>query len=245
MSNKPSREVKKGFWREVLSPRRVGQALGAAALVAINPRALARAVRRAFRSAAERRQEEETRRDVQVRLGRTRIRRHLARQRTLEQRLLNLAKRALALGDEARFRQIGKQILWTRQNIQRWERYLLALEMLEARRDQARASVEMMDAVRTISASLESLSKPEDVATLQQEMEKGLAQAASLEERTEVLLEAMDAALESDAPLADDQLEGLQSDLTEAVMQEEQAAFSPDMEADLQRIRDELERLNK
>ena len=241
MSNNTSREMKQGFWRTILHPRRIAQALGAAVLVAVNPRQLARAVRRLFRSASEKRQEEETRRTVQIRMGRVRIRRLIAQQRTLEKRLLDLAKRAVALGDEARFRQLGKQVLQVRQNIRRWERYLLTLEMLEARRDQARASVELVEAVKAINASLESLTAPEDITALQQSLEKSLAQAATVEERTEVMLEAMDAALDAEMPLDETSLADLQQTLTDEVIRDEQATFDPEIEEELRRIRADLE----
>ena len=239
MSNKESQGS--ASWRRWITPRRVGEALGAAALLTVSPRQLARAVRRAFRSAAERRREEETRREVQVRMGQARIRRLLAKQRALEKRLLTLAKRALSLGDEARFRQLGQQILALRQSNRQWERYLLTLDMLAARRDQAQATAEMVAAVKAVSDSLAASAEGMDMTALQEQLARGMAQAATLEERTAVLLETVDAALASEAPPDEEALQALQADLTADIVNAESSAFDPDLEADLQRMRAELE----
>ena len=231
---------RRGALREVLTPQRVGQALLAALLVAIDPRKLARFVRRLFWSPEARRREAELRQDVQVRMGHARIRRHLAHMRTLEKRLLHLAKRALALGDEDRFRQLGLQVLWTRRNIQQWERYLLTLEMLEVRRDQARVAAALMEAVKALGDSLTALAGSQTILEMQQTLERGLAQAATMEERTALMLEALDDALSAHIPADEQALTALQQQLTEDIIREERKAFDPEMEAELQRLREEL-----
>jgi len=210
-----------------------------------DPKKVANVLKKTFRSAKERRQEAELERQVQFRMGKTRLQRHIAKQKKMASRLNNLAKRALSLNDEARFRQVGRQLIWTRQDIQRWEQYLLSLEILEARRDQSQASVDLLQSIKALSESLGEMAGPQDVAALQQELESGLARAASLEERMGVVMEVMDTTLSAEIQVDEDALEGLESRLSEEVASQEAATFNHQIEEGLRKIRQELENQEK
>lgn len=210
-----------------------------------DPKKVADVLKKTFRSAEERRQEAELERQVQFRMGKTRLQRHIAKQKKMASRLNNLAKRALSLNDEARFRQVGRQLIWTRQDIQRWEQYLLSLEILEARRDQSQASVDLLQSIKALSESLGEMAGPQDVAALQQELESGLARAASLEERMGVVMEVMDTTLSAEIQVDEDALEGLESRLAEEVASQEAVTFNSQIEEGLRKIRQELENQEK
>lgn len=198
-----------------------------------------------FKPAEEKQAEREQERDVQLRTGKARIRHHINRQQEMVSQLTALAKRALALNDEDHFRQAGRQMLWCKQDIQRWEKYLLSLDILQARRDQVKASVDLIQSVKAISASLAELAGPQNVADLQKEMEQGLARAASLEERMDVMMAMMDDTLSGEARVDEGALEKLKRALTDQVAEEETAAFDPELEAELRQIRQELEKPSK
>ena len=70
----------------------------------------------------------DTERTMQVRQTQRRIRKHIDKQLTAERRLKQLAQRALDLGDDRQFSQIARQILWTRNDVASWERYLVAVQ---------------------------------------------------------------------------------------------------------------------
>jgi hypothetical protein len=194
-----------------------------------------------FKPAEQRRQEEETNRQVKIRLGMTRIRRHLSRQRDLRARLLALAKRALALNDQERFRQIGHQILQIESNLVRWEKFLLSLEVLEAQNDRVRATVDFIETLQTLSESLAETGQSERMAQLQMDLEANLARAASVEERLEAMMETIDGALTGDVRADEGALQQLERELSEQIAQEEARAFDPQIEQSLQKIRQELE----
>ena len=210
-----------------------------------DPKKVAKAIDKLFQSPEERRQEVEMNRDVQVRLGKARLRRHLAHQQEMLKKLTSLAKRALALNDDERFRQVGRQLLWTQQDVQRWEKYLLSLEVLEARRDQVKASVDLLQSVKAMSESLSELAAPAQMADLQRDLEQGLARASSMEERMALMMEVMDATLASDMPADETALEGLESKLTEEVAADESAAFDPALDELRRKIRQEMEHERK
>jgi hypothetical protein len=174
-------------------------------------------------------------------MGMARLRRHISHQKDMQNRLTALARQALKINDTARFRQVGRQLLWTQQDILRWEKYVLSLELLSARRDQAKSAVEVLQAVKTMSESLTDLSAPEKVASLQLELEKGLAQATTLDERMGIMMEMMDSALESDMNVDDSALADLESSLLEKISAEEKVDFDGEIEAGLENIRRELE----
>jgi polyribonucleotide nucleotidyltransferase len=209
--------------------------------MAPEPKKVARVIRKLFRSGAERREEEEQERDVQIRMGKTRIRRHIGQQQEMVRRLTALARQALKLSDEGRFKQVGRQLLWTKKDIERWEKYLLSLEMLEARRDQVRASVDLISSVKAMTESLGALSQPEQVGDLQREMEQGLARASNLEERMDLMMGMMDETLAAGMPADEESLSALQADLTGEVAQQERQNFDKEIEDGLSQIRQELD----
>lgn len=210
-----------------------------------DPKDVAKTINRIFRNREERQQDVEFNRDVQVRMGKTRLKRHLANQKNMVIRLKALAKRALSLNNETKFRQVGRQLLWTQQDIQRWEQYLLSLEVLEARRDQARASVDLIKSVKAMSDSLSDLAAPGQMSELQRDLEEGLARASSLEERMAVMMDVMDSTLTADMVVDESALTDLEDGLTDEIAQQEAAMFDEEIEASLSKIRDELESKGK
>ena len=204
------------------------------------PEKVARVIKSIFKTAKERRQEAEMEREVQVRMSKARLQRHIQKQKKMAVRLRSFAKRALAINDDARFRQVGRQLLWTQKDILRWEKYLLSLEILQARRDQANASVELIDAIKAMSESMTEMAGPQDMAELQRELETGLAKASTLNERMEVMMEVMDATVSADTLVEEDQLSDLKANLTEDVVREEASEFDREIEDGLRQIRKEL-----
>lgn len=205
------------------------------------PEKVARVIKSIFKTAKERRQEAEMEREVQVRMSKARLQRHIQKQKKMAVRLRSFAKRALAINDNARFRQVGRQLLWTQKDILQWEKYLLSLEILQARRDQANASVELIDAIKTMSESMTEMAGPQDMAELQRELETGLARASTLNERMKVMMEVMDATVSADTLVEEDQLADLEADLTGDIAQEEASEFDREIEDGLRQIRKELE----
>ena len=174
-------------------------------------------------------------------MGKTRLKRHIAKQKQMCMRLRRLAKRALEINDQARFRQAGRQLLWTQRDLGRWEKYLLSLELLEARRDQVKTSVELIQSIKAMSESLNELAEPGQIGELQRELEVGLARASNLEERMAVMLDVMDSTLSADMLIEEDGLTALEEGLSEEVAGEEAAAFDREIEEGLRQIRKELE----
>lgn len=185
--------------------------------------------------------DKEMEREIRIRRGKTSIRRHIHTQQTMQQRLWNLGKRALRLGDEAQFRRIGALYLKAREDVNRWERYLLTFETLEARRDQAKATVSFLEALKALNESLLEASSPQAMARMQQDLAEGLARAGTLEDRLAVMLELTDETLIASEPVSTADLAELQAKIESEVVTGEADSFDARIEEGLRSIREEME----
>ena len=140
----------------------------------------------------ERQRTKEIERDMQARRGKARIRRHINNQKKMSTKLWEMGKRALALGDRRQFISIGKQYLWTLEDIKRWERYLLAFESIEARRDQARSMAEFMRSIQAMSRSVLANASPKAIAETQKDLELAIARAQNLEQMMDYMMDMTD-----------------------------------------------------
>jgi len=206
-----------------------------------DPKDVAKGIRHLFRSKEEKQQAVENERDLQLRQGKNRIRAHIAHQREMLPKLRGLARRALAMGDEARFRQVGKQLLWTENDITRWERYTLTLEMMEARRDQVRASAELVHTIKIMSSSMSDWAGAEDAGQLQAELDRSLAQADSTDQKIGVMMDMMDATLAGGIPADEESIEKLRESLGEEIVNQGNMQVDKDIDAGLEKIRKQLE----
>jgi len=209
-----------------------------------DPKDVAKGIKFLFRSKEEKQNAVEMERDVQLRQGKNRIRAHIAHQNEMIPKLRTLAKRALAMGEEARFQQIGKQLIWTENDIIRWNKYTLTLDMMEARRDQVRASADLIHTVKVMTDSMTDLAGTEQVAQLQQQLDRSLAQADSMDERINIMMDAMDSTLSEGIPADEKSLEKLRESLGEEIVTQESAQFDKEIESGLDKIRKQLESEN-
>jgi hypothetical protein len=135
-------------------------------------------------------QEREMERELAARRGKLQVQRHIDRQREMARKLWELGKRALEVGEPAQFQQIGKQYLWTQADIKRWQSALLTLEVVEARRDQAKSFTEFTQALRSMSASILTAANPAELAKTQRDLELAVTGAQRLEESMDYVMDA-------------------------------------------------------
>jgi len=140
----------------------------------------------------ERQRTKEIERDMQARRGKAQIRRHINNQKKMSTKLWDMGKRALALGDKRQFVSIGKQYMWTLEDIKRWDRYLLAFESIEARRDQARSMAEFMRSIQAMSKSVLANASPKAIAETQKDLELAIARAQNLEQMMDYMMDMTD-----------------------------------------------------
>jgi len=205
-----------------------------------DPKDVAKGIRYLFRSKEEKQRAVEAERDLQLKQSKSHIRTHITRQQGMIPKLRGLAKRALAMGDEARFQQIGKQLFWTENDIKRWERFSLTLDLMEARRDQVRASADLIHSIRVMTDSMSELAGTEQVSQMQQQLDRSLAQTASMDERINLMMDMIDSTLGEGIPLDEQSLESLRDNLGEEIISQESGQFDQQIEAGLARIRKQI-----
>lgn len=189
---------------------------------------------------AERQQKKEYERDFQVRQGKKRIQRYIDQQRQMEQKLWTLGKQALKLGDNAQFQMVGKQIIWTQNDINRWQRYLLSLETLAARRDQARMTGDFMQSLKAMSDSLLVGINSESLLDIEKNIDAGLERVKNLEDRMDLFMEMAEYTL-VDLDRADrHRLDELQTVMQQEAEMDEANSFDAQISAGLERIRREM-----
>lgn len=189
-----------------------------------------------------RKQEREIERELQTRRGKLQIQKHIKKQREMAQKLWGLGKRALDLSDAKQFEQIGKQYLWTLEDVKRWERFLLTFEAIEARKDQAKATAEFMTSIQAMSKSMLANAKPAEMAKTQRDLELALARAQTLEETMDVMMSITDESVFASTTSSDADLDSSLQELEKTMKQE--ADKSGDADADA-RIAEGLKKIEE
>ncbi len=198
---------------------------------------LRHAIRRIFMKEEDSVQEELIIRDVKVRIGKSRLNRHIAHQQQIENRLRELARKAVELNNNDRYKQVTGQLLWTRADISRWEKYKLIMDLLDIHQEQATMSVELLKSVKALSESIIDLTGPKHAADLQTQIQEGLARADGLDERLSVLIKMVDSILEGSLPADDDQISDSDKTLTD---QSRNQNYCKEIEEGMRNIRKEL-----
>jgi len=188
----------------------------------------------------EREKKQQYERDFQVRQGKKRIQRYIDKQKQTEQKLWGLGKKALKLGDDNQFQMIGKQIIWTQNDINRWQRYLLSMETLEARRDQARMTGDFMQSLKAMSESLLVGIDGESLVEIEQNIDTGLERVKDLEDRMDLFMEMAEYTF-IDIDRADrHKLDDMQTNMRREAEMDEANTFDAQISAGLEKIRKEM-----
>ncbi len=188
----------------------------------------------------QRQQKDEYERDFQVRQGKKRIQRYIDQQKQTEQKLWALGKQALKLGDDAQFQMIGKQIIWAQNDVNRWQRYLLSLETLEVRRDQARMTGDFMQSLKAMSESLLVGINSESLVDIEKNIDAGLTRVKDLEERMDMFMEMAEYTF-IDIDRADrHKLNEMQANMRREAEMDEANTFDVQIAAGLDKIRREM-----
>lgn len=196
-----------------------------------------------------RRRTKEIERDIEARRGKAQIRRHIKKQKEMKKKLWDLGRQALQLGDRRQFKQIGKQYLWTEQDIERWQRYLVAFQAIEARRDQARSMAEFMSSIQAMSKSMLANASPKAIAETERDLQMGIARAQDLEQTLDYLMDLTEDTIFSMEGMSNEELDetfrALEREMVEgreAKAPAEDEALDARIEEGLRRIEDEMKK---
>ncbi|HOU23283.1 MAG TPA: hypothetical protein PKW05_08960 [Anaerolineae bacterium] len=186
----------------------------------------------------------EIERDIKARHGRARVKTQIARQKDLSKRLWSLAKQALQLNNKGRFRQVAVEYMRTLANIDRGENALFTFDLIEARRDQARATADFLAAIRAMSESMLASASVQGMAETQHTLEMGISRAKDMEERMSYILDMAGETFASSDEFSEEEL-GLKLGEIEKAMateaeHEEGTGMDERIESGIKRIEEEL-----
>jgi hypothetical protein len=189
-----------------------------------------------------RKETKEIERRIKFKRGKSQVESYINKLAANEKKLFNLGKRSHKLGDKAQFVHIAKAILWTQEQRNRWERYLVQMETMEARRDQVQATGAFVGSMKAMTESMMQGASVKDITKAQVEMENALARAESVEETMNVVMEASaDSAFSSDE-LTDEKINELQRIIAGDASVEEEDVFDSKISDGLKSIEEELKR---
>jgi len=178
--------------------------------------------------------------EIKFRQSKAKIRRFVKNARKVQGNYWKLGKQALRLGDTEQFKHLASAYMGTREQVGRWERYLLQLETLGVRREEVGATNEFIDSISALTGSILRGADPGKVADMQAKMEESLARSRALEETLAIVMETS-----SDSIFGSDELdEGKMADISEAMKaeaeQEEGETYDERIGEGLKRIEEEM-----
>ena len=127
---------------------------------------------------------------LKFRQGKSRITRFVQQAQQAAQRYWSLSKQAYQLGDQEQFRQLATGYVRTRESINRWERYLIKLDALELRRNEAASTGEFLKSVEAMTGSILRGANPEDISRMQMDLEKAILKTDALEQTLDIAMQA-------------------------------------------------------
>lgn len=141
-------------------------------------------------------EEKELERKIKAKEGKRRIERYVQEQRKNITKYWEYAKRAARLKDEKTFERCAAVVLMTQQNVNRWERALLAFDVMKTEYEQALAMKGMADAYAAMAQSILKNSNPAEMAKIQRDVQRAQGRAEALDMMMEEFLDMSESALD-------------------------------------------------
>jgi len=187
-----------------------------------------------------RHQEKDIEREVKFRQGLTKVRTYVEKCKSAQKRYWELGKQSLKLGDRQQFENLAKAYLRAGTMVNRWERYLVALETVALERDQVKATGEFAQSMKALSDSMMAGAKPEDITKMHMELERALSRAGTLDERLSAIMDVSSATIFSAEGLSEESVKEVETTMTGEVAHDEGAASDERISQGLRHIEEEM-----
>ena len=185
-------------------------------------------------------QQRELEAKMQIRQGMKRVERFVRNARKLQKRYWELGKQSLRLGDRQQFEQLAAALMRTREQANRWERYLLQLETMNVRREEVAATGDFINSISAMTTSILRGATTDQVAAVQAKMEQAVAKTEALEEVLSVAMEASAEGVFGTDELDVQGLDELAYQMNSEVEADESAARDPRIADSLRRLEQEM-----
>lgn len=194
-----------------------------------------------FKSREERRLE----RELEIKRGVQKMRKHVRSLEKDEKDLLKKAKRAKQLGDGTQLNFIKANLKRTAANRRLMERQILNIETFNQLKDQAEAQADFARSLQTVSQSIGEAYGSVNIVEIQKNCEKAIGQYESMQSMMEMFMESSTESManlegaQSDDLVSDDEIDKL---IDAQIVSEEGKAVEGSLE---EKTKDVLSRLEK
>jgi hypothetical protein len=194
-----------------------------------------------FKSREERRLE----RELEIKRGVQKMRKHVRSLEKDEKDLLKKAKRAKQLGDGTQLNFIKANLKRTAANRRLMERQILNIETFNQLKDQAEAQADFARSLQTVSESIGEAYGSVNIVEIQKNCEKAIGKYESMQQMMEMFMESSTESMAnlegatSDDVVSDEEIEKL---IDEQIVSEEGKAVEGSLE---EKTKDILSRLEK
>jgi len=178
--------------------------------------------------------------DLQVRQSKARIQRFIRQVRSVQKRYWDLGKLALRLGDREQFTQLASALVRARDQANYWERYLLQLETLSARREEVAATGEFIKGISALTTSILRGASPEQIAAMQGKLEQALVRADALQELLAVALDGSADRVFGVNGVDEQGLDALAGQMTAESQRDDGASYDERIAQSLKQIEDQM-----
>jgi hypothetical protein len=189
-----------------------------------------------------RRQTKEIEREVKFKQGLARVRNYVQKCHDAQKKYWQLGKRALKLGDRQQFENVAKAYLRTGDMINRWERFLVAMETVSLQRDQVKVTGEFAKSMGALSTSMMAGATPQDITSMQMELERALAKAHTLDETLSAVMDVTSDTIFMSDGLSEESLQQVETAMKGEAAHEEGEALDDRISAGLRHIEEEMKK---
>lgn len=189
-----------------------------------------------------RRQAKEIEREVKFKQGLSRVRNYVQKCNRAQKKYWQLGKRALKLGDRQQFENVAKAYLRTGEMINRWERFLVAMETVSLQRDQVRVTGEFAKSMGALSTSMMAGASPQDITRMQMDLERALVKAHTLDETLSAVMDVTSDTIFTSEGLSEESLQQVEAAMKGEAAHEEGGALDDRISAGIRRIEEEMKR---
>jgi len=192
-----------------------------------------------------RRQAKEIEREVKFKQGLSRVRNYIRKCNDAQKKYWQLGKRSLKLGDRQQFENVAKAYLRTGEMVNRWERFLVAMETVSLQRDQVKVTGEFAKSMGALSTSMMAGASPQDITKMQIDLERALAKAHTLDETLSAVMDVTSDTIFTSEGLSEDSLQQVEAAMKGEAAHEEGGALDDRISAGIRRIEEEMKKESK
>lgn len=191
-----------------------------------------------FKSKKQREMEAE----LKFRQGKAKISRYINECKKYQQKYWNLGKEALRMGDEKQFKQLVASYLRLREQVNRWQRYLIQMETLGLRRNEVAATGEFLTSINALTGSMLRGATPEEISKMQMRIEQAVARAGALEETLAIAMEASSDSIFADEGLDEKQFTEIADTMKQEALSDEETSMDQEISQSLKQIEEQMKK---